>query len=90
MVRGVNKSIIEVNDTGNKYFERVLFFVNPDYAAMPHGRLENRAAEYIKNIPLAEAVKCKRPKRKRKNRVILAAALGTFLAAAVSLVLILI
>ena len=26
MVKGVNKHIIEINDTGNKYFEKVLLF----------------------------------------------------------------
>ena len=27
MLRGINKQIIEINDTGSNYFEKVLFFV---------------------------------------------------------------
>lgn len=30
MLRGVNKRIIEINDTGSEYFEKVLFVVNED------------------------------------------------------------
>ena len=47
MVKGVNKTVIEINDTGNKYFERIVFFVNPDYAFMSQNKLENKAFEYV-------------------------------------------
>ena len=30
MIRGVNKRIIEINDTGSEYFEKALFFVKND------------------------------------------------------------
>ena len=29
MVKGVNKTIIEVNNTGSKVFDRIVFYVNP-------------------------------------------------------------
>ncbi|MBO5909645.1 MAG: hypothetical protein J6Q67_07865 [Clostridia bacterium] len=43
MVRGVNKQIIEINDTGNSYFERVLLFVSPNKADLPVEQLNSEA-----------------------------------------------
>jgi len=33
MVKGVNKNVIEICDTGNDYFERAILFVRPNSAA---------------------------------------------------------
>lgn len=43
MLRGVNKQIIEVNNTGNRYFERALLFVKPEYSDAGQERLEREA-----------------------------------------------
>lgn len=78
MVKGVNKTIIEVNETGNKYFERVLFFVKPDYADVLPERLKTKAATYIKEsdlVPVA-AVKSSAKKRKALPIAVLLAAVG--------------
>lgn len=34
MVKGVNKSIIEINDTGSEYFEKIVFYVAPKYGKL--------------------------------------------------------
>lgn len=47
MVKGVNKTVIEINETGNKYFERVVFFVNPEYSFMSQNKLESKAIDYM-------------------------------------------
>lgn len=31
MVKGVNKTVIEVNQTGSKVFDRIVFYVRADY-----------------------------------------------------------
>ncbi|MBQ8550875.1 MAG: hypothetical protein IJ426_05985 [Clostridia bacterium] len=62
MVKGVNKTIIEINNTGSKYFDRVILFVNPSHSLVPHSRLEKKAREIIK------AAEPGRPVEKRKNR----------------------
>ena len=41
MIRGINRQIIEVNDTENDYFERALFFVSPDYCDAERAVLEH-------------------------------------------------
>ncbi len=37
MIKGVQRQIIEVNDTGNPYFERALLIVRPGYTEETHG-----------------------------------------------------
>jgi len=50
MIRGVNRQIIEINDTGNKYFERAMLFVRADYADLPTARLRGEADRMIAAI----------------------------------------
>lgn len=47
MVKGVNKTIIEISNTGSKYFDKVLLFVNPAHISVPQKRLENKALEIL-------------------------------------------
>ena len=30
MIKGVNRQVVEVNDTGCDYFEKIMFFVKPE------------------------------------------------------------
>ncbi len=46
MLRGVNKRIIEVNDTDSDYFEKALFFVKDD-TEFDNKILENEAKRII-------------------------------------------
>lgn len=50
MLKGVNKQIIEINDTGNAYFEKVLFFVKPECCALSHKKLEMGAQDYVEQL----------------------------------------
>ena len=84
MVRGVNRSVIEVNDTGNKYFERVLFFVNPEYSCSSEGKLQKAANDYIKNAD-AHALRRKDKKKSGKKRLVTATVIGSLCAVAVAL-----
>ena len=43
MLKGVNRQVVEVVDTGSEYFERALFFVSPKYYGMTDGKLRERA-----------------------------------------------
>lgn len=66
MVKGVNKTIIEINNTGSKYFDRVLLFVNPSHATTPMPFLEHKADELIKNTGIPD-FSLKHKKRGRKT-----------------------
>ena len=72
MVKGVNKHIIEINDTGNKYFEKVLLFITPGKKDFPDEVLHAKAREYLfeitknedNDLNLRERIHRKRAKKK--------------------------
>lgn len=39
MVKGVNKSIIEINDTGSEIFEKVVFYISPKFGNLSPKKL---------------------------------------------------
>ena len=43
MIKGVNRQVVEVAETGSDYFEKALFFVNPKYYGMTVGKLREKA-----------------------------------------------
>ncbi len=78
MVKGVNKRVIEVNNTGNKFFEKIVFYVTPQYGDLTSVQLK-QATEFLslgfeEKLPLKTPTLRKR-RRFRKIRVICAATL---------------
>lgn len=47
MIRGVNKKIIEVKNTGNDYFERAILFVRDQKKDISEDMLSKKADAYI-------------------------------------------
>ncbi len=43
MIKGVNKQVLEINETHNGFFEKAIFFVKPQYCGMSEGRLKEIA-----------------------------------------------
>lgn len=43
MIKGVNHQVVEVSETDCDYFERILFFVKPEYASVSEGKIRERA-----------------------------------------------
>lgn len=43
MIKGVNHQVVEVNDTASEYFERIIFFVKPEYSFVSEGKIRERA-----------------------------------------------
>ena len=44
MIKGVNRQVVEVQETDCDYFERILFFVKPEYASLSEGKIRERAS----------------------------------------------
>lgn len=42
MIKGINRAIIEVTDTGNIYYERALLVLRPEYTDVQRGLLEKK------------------------------------------------
>ena len=61
MVKGVNKTVIEVNDTGSRLFEKIVFYVTPEYGNLNAKQLRKAASAFSFDF---EDIKKKRSLRK--------------------------
>ncbi len=43
MIKGINRQVVEVRETGSDYFEKILFFVKPEYSSVSEGKIRERA-----------------------------------------------
>ena len=50
MIKGVNKNVIEIKDTGNAYFEKAVLYINPDYSCRDAHILRAQADKYLNSI----------------------------------------
>ena len=50
MVKGVNKTIIEINETGNEYFEKIILYVSPKYSSVNSLKIKKAVGEELKKI----------------------------------------
>ena len=48
MIKGVNHRVVEVSDTGSEYFEKIMFFVSPEYASLSESRIREKAGAIAK------------------------------------------
>ncbi|MGN0664176.1 MAG: hypothetical protein ACI4L5_03790 [Negativibacillus sp.] len=49
MVRGINKRVIEINETGNPYFDRAVLYMT-DKEKQDDGKMEEEARRYLATI----------------------------------------
>ena len=43
MIKGVNRQVVEVSKPACEYFDKVLFFVKPEYASVSTAKISERA-----------------------------------------------
>lgn len=88
MLRGVNRSIVEVAGSGSRYFEKAILFVRPECAGLSTGRLEAGAREYLEKLeaggelPLLRVRESRRAAALRRRRVLLRVMIGLVAVAA--------
>ena len=88
MIKGVNKQVVDVTEPDSAYFERVLFFVKPEYSGLGESVLRRKADQLLSDAGSGKVAGPKRPQRKKLRGaliVALAAALSAALTAAVLL-----
>ncbi len=73
MIKGVNKQVLEINETQNGFFEKAIFFVKPEYSGMGEGRLRESARKEIENAGKPPVRSYKYKNKRIKNAIILAA-----------------
>lgn len=83
MIKGVNRQVVEVSDTGSDYFEKALFFVNPKYYGLTDGKLRERAQTLMSTtgVPPKQRKKDKKSKWKTAIAIMASAAVGSIITA---------
>ncbi len=88
MIKGVNKQVVDVTEPDSAYFERVLFFVKPEFSGLGESALRRKADLLLHDAEGERVAGVKRPLKKRLGGMVkigLAALLGAALTAAVLL-----
>ena len=90
MVKGVNKTVIEVNNTGSKVFDRIVFYVSPGCSNLSAKNL-NRAIKNFTFLLDERAVKGYKTVRERRliRRRLILASIGAVVLSAVVLIIVL-
>ena len=67
MVKGVNRQVLEIHETGCEYFEKALFFVKPEYSRENEGKLKTQALSSVINFKAVPKTR----KQKVKSRALI-------------------
>lgn len=43
MIKGVNRQVVEVSETACEYFEKIMFFVKPEYISLSENKIRESA-----------------------------------------------
>ena len=90
MVKGVSKMIIEVNNTGSKLFEKIVFYVTPEYGNLSAKQLKKAASNFSFNYSGVNSSKGTLRKRYKRKRIIRWLCIGGVVLISLATVLILI
>ena len=89
MVKGVSKTVIVVNNTGSKLFEKIVFYVTPEYGTLSAKQLKKAASSFSFNYDDSAPKSALRRRVKRKKHIrILALVSAVVLAFAVAALII--
>ena len=87
MIKGVNRQVVEVRETGCDYFERIIFFVKPEYASLSEGKIRERASLIAGDTPLPPPTKAKGNRMTDILKILLGTLTGLTLGLAISFLL---
>lgn len=76
MIKGVNRRIIEVHETGSLCFDKAIFFVKSEFSEQDEKRLQREAQRIIKQYNVCDLSKTgiefsKKEKQKRTKNIFL-------------------
>ena len=62
MIKGVNRQVLEIKDTGCEYFTQALFFVDPKFSTLPEKKKKKKAEASLKDprgVPVSKKQKAR-------------------------------
>lgn len=82
MIKGVNRQVVEITQTQCEYFEKVLFFIKPEYSAVSEGDLRELATIIAQSAGMPPAVRLRKNKLRAALNMSVAACIGAAVSAA--------
>ena len=79
MIKGINHHVIELTETGNKYYEKALLIVKPEYSQSNEMFLQKEARKMMKDLKAPSAIKHKQNLLMRFLKFGCAAAAGSII-----------
>lgn len=78
MIKGVNRQIVEVNDTGSPYFEKIFFILSANAAEKSSGAVQGEMRKLLDTYDLKTPVRVtgRKGRAKRALKLLGAAAAG--------------
>ena len=91
MVKGVSKTVIVVNNTGSKLFEKIVFYVTPEYGTLSAKQIKKAASSFSFNYDdsAPKSALRRRVKRKKQIRALILASAALLALITVALIIIL-
>lgn len=80
MVKGVNKTVIEVNNTGSLLFEKIVFYVTPEYSNLSAKQLRKAAGDFSFGFQKMNRGASLRKRYRKKRRLTIALAVLSLVA----------
>ncbi|MBQ8029513.1 MAG: hypothetical protein IJ262_08945 [Clostridia bacterium] len=80
MIKGINRQVVEVSETGCDYFEKIMFFVKPEYASLSESRLKETAGKIARSAGAPPFTKKKKPTFFEVGKIILSLLTGAAMA----------
>ncbi len=89
MIKGVNRQVVEVSQPDSVYFEKVLFFVKPEFYGLGESKLKSKADALMKDTSLPPETRAKKRKIGKGDvvRFFLSASAGAAVAGFISAVI---
>lgn len=76
MLKGVNKRIVEINNTNNVYFEKAILYVRPDTPELSTKQLAKEAEYYLNSL----CPEISRDGKRFSKKTVITVAVAVFLA----------
>ena len=80
MIKGINRQVIEVADTGSEYFERAMLFVSPGFSETERHILEQEAKKMLRRMEEPSKMKLRRKNWYLVPRMAVSAVVGAAVA----------
>lgn len=60
MIKGINRQVVEVTETDCEYFEKIMFFVKPEYISVSESKIRERAGRIASSAGAPPITKVKK------------------------------